>query len=236
MISQLLPLIQKLLIDSIYAELRRIGRDVVPTDNVSTFQEIEGRFEDLNGITKEGVFTSDGIEYQSVRFFVDSEWITMDLLAALLEDLQKIDDHRTIIHNLGIAVLETMGIQVDEVKAIDEDAGSNWIALNSGKVYGIQVYELGYETLPIEHEQTLSDPLEAVDDDLHNSEEGWMLAACEGGPMDGYYQIQRDDEAGIFASDEEAYNFVQEKAAGGNLRYQRALDAHNTPFRPRVTE
>lgn len=41
--------------------------------------------------------------------------------------------------------------------------------------------------------------------------EGWVLFEC-----DGEIQLQKDDEPNIFASDEDAYNFVKEKAANGS--------------------
>lgn len=49
-------------------------------------------------------------------------------------------------------------------------------------------------------------------------EEGWGLFA-----VDGRYQLQRDDEAGVFESDVDALLFVSAKAIEGSKRHLGAL-------------
>lgn len=49
--------------------------------------------------------------------------------------------------------------------------------------------------------------------------EGWALFECE-----GRYQLQRDDEAGQFASDADAIIFVANLASAGSAYHRSALE------------
>lgn len=58
-----------------------------------------------------------------------------------------------------------------------------------------------------------------------NLKEGWDLFDID---STGILEIQRDDEAGIFESDEDAVSYVRAKAWAGSKRHQWSLRAHDT--------
>jgi hypothetical protein len=52
---------------------------------------------------------------------------------------------------------------------------------------------------------------------------GWAVFDFDG---NGLMQVQRDDESGIFESDEDALNFVQTMAKSNSVRHTEALSVH----------
>lgn len=58
--------------------------------------------------------------------------------------------------------------------------------------------------------------------------EGWRLSHNTGGPFDGLWLIEREDEAGTFDSDDEALEHVVRQARAGSDLHKRALEIHMT--------
>ncbi len=63
--------------------------------------------------------------------------------------------------------------------------------------------------------------INAMMDELRDT--GWALFDYD---RTGLMQIQRDDEADIFASDAEAVDYVKRRALGNSLKHAEALVAH----------
>ena len=57
-------------------------------------------------------------------------------------------------------------------------------------------------------------------DNTQAEDEGWAIFTANTGPE---FQIQRDDEQGIFEEDEDAWKFVAEQANAGSAYHQQAL-------------
>lgn len=64
--------------------------------------------------------------------------------------------------------------------------------------------------------------MSSTDNDL-NLAEGWGVFSTIGTQDAGVLRIERDDEAGIFANDMEAWVFVMVHAAAGSERHMQAL-------------
>ena len=59
-------------------------------------------------------------------------------------------------------------------------------------------------------------------DNTQAATEGWCISECHGSD-NGPYQLQRDDEAEVFASDDEAWLFVFRKVAEGSEYHRQAI-------------
>jgi hypothetical protein len=56
-----------------------------------------------------------------------------------------------------------------------------------------------------------------------NTEEGWELVDIDG---EGAMQIKKDEQSGLFHTDDQAFYFVSEQAEKGSVRHQEALERH----------
>jgi hypothetical protein len=73
----------------------------------------------------------------------------------------------------------------------------------------------------------------------HDSTASWTIAYTEQALREGWMlfnddEIQRDDEAGLFVSDEDALNHVARCAGAGSELHQLALSIHNTGLASRA--
>lgn len=84
-------------------------------------------------------------------------------------------------------------------------------------------------TSPGEYREAILPPFdtfvsEVIPPDIEDLKEGWILSYTTGTNDIGNYRIERDDEAGVFLSDMQAWRFVAYRARCGSVHHQEVLD------------